>query len=60
MKDLRAKTVDLAQRLEKALYYGDEVRTAWAKAKEVRKNKVEVETQVVKVETASERLTRKR
>lgn len=53
MKDLRAKNTDLAQRLEKASLYGNEVREARAKAKEVNWAKVETEARMVKSEATS-------
>lgn len=43
MKDLRAKNVDLAQRLEKVVLYEDKVRAAKAKAEGAERGKGEPE-----------------
>lgn len=53
MKDLKAKNIDLAQSLEKASLYGDEVRDARAKVEEVETAKMEVEARAVKAEATS-------
>lgn len=50
MNDLRTKNVDLAERLEKAVLYRNEVREARAKIEEAEKGNAEA----VKAEAASE------
>lgn len=42
-EQLNGQNIELAQRLEKAILYGDEVRTVRAKVKVVEKEKEEVE-----------------
>lgn len=56
MKNLRAKNVDLAQRLEANLHYGEAVQDTEVKATEAEKKRLEVKGQLVKVQADVERL----
>ncbi|XP_022883708.1 optineurin-like [Olea europaea var. sylvestris] len=56
VKDLRAKNVDLAKRLEVSLQYGEAVQEAKAKTVEAEKKRVEVESQLGRANSDVERL----
>lgn len=58
MKDLRAKNVDLAQRLEKAVLYEDKVRAAKAKTDGAERGKREPEEWAQKAKATLEQLNR--
>lgn len=56
MKDLRAKNVDLAQRLETALYYGDAIRVEMAKVEDAEIKRVEAESKLDKAKAVAKQL----